>query len=96
MPIEFSGAVAVQAPIERALERSPKEVSSAPISAAPAPPADRTTLSGTASVASLVGQALATPAVRQDKIDALRQSIASGNYTIDANKIADAITREGH
>ncbi len=93
MKIELSGAAAVQAPVERALERSTKQVSSAPTSAVAQ---DRTTLSESASVASLVGQALSTPVVRQDKIDALRQSISSGNYTIDAGKIADAITREGN
>ncbi len=91
MKIELSGPAAVQAPVERAVERSTKQVTSAPTSAVAQ---DRTTLSDrseSASVASLARQALATPAIRQDKIDALRQSIASGEYKIDAGKIASAL-----
>jgi negative regulator of flagellin synthesis FlgM len=45
----------------------------------------------TVSLSSLATQALQLPEVRQDKIDSLRQQIASGNYQIDSKGIADAM-----
>lgn len=57
---------------------------------------DRTTLSSKGqSVQSMVSQALKTPEVRQDRVQSLKQSIASGEYKLDANKIAGAIISEG-
>jgi negative regulator of flagellin synthesis FlgM len=57
---------------------------------------DRTTLSSdSASVQSLVAKVLAFPSVRQDKIDALRQSINAGSYKIDADKVATALATSG-
>lgn len=47
-----------------------------------------------ARVYSLASQALSAPETRQAKVSALAQAIASGNYRIDAAKIADAITAE--
>jgi negative regulator of flagellin synthesis FlgM len=53
---------------------------------------DRTTFHSDAkTVQSLVSQALAAPEVRQDKIDAIKQSISNGTYKFDANKVAEAI-----
>jgi negative regulator of flagellin synthesis FlgM len=46
-------------------------------------------------VKSLVSQALSTPEVRQEKVNALRQSISSGEYKLDPGKIAGAIISEG-
>jgi len=55
----------------------------------------RATLSSdTASVGSLVARAMQTPAVRQDRVDALRTSIRNGSYPIDAGEIASAMLRE--
>jgi flagellar biosynthesis anti-sigma factor FlgM len=56
------------------------------------PEEDKATLSTSqASIESLTASALSLPEVRQDKIDALRQSIGSGEYQIDPNQIADAM-----
>jgi flagellar biosynthesis anti-sigma factor FlgM len=48
----------------------------------------------TLSISSLEAQALATPEVRQDKVDALRQSIQNGQYQVDPEQIAQAILRQ--
>jgi flagellar biosynthesis anti-sigma factor FlgM len=42
----------------------------------------------------LQAQALATPEVRQDKIQTLRDAIRNGSYEIDPAKIADAMLRD--
>jgi flagellar biosynthesis anti-sigma factor FlgM len=53
---------------------------------------DRTTLhSDSLSVQSLTSQALSSPEVRQDKVDALSQSVNSGTYHPDATAIAGAM-----
>jgi flagellar biosynthesis anti-sigma factor FlgM len=44
------------------------------------------------SVLSLTSQALNSPEVRQGTVDALRQSVNGGQYQVDANRIADAIS----
>jgi negative regulator of flagellin synthesis FlgM len=43
------------------------------------------------SLNSLAAQALQLPDVRQDKVDSLRQQIASGEYRVDPQKTADAM-----
>lgn len=50
--------------------------------------------SDSASVSDLTAKAMATPEIRQDKVDALKQQISSGNYKIEPGKIADAILDE--
>jgi flagellar biosynthesis anti-sigma factor FlgM len=53
---------------------------------------DRATLtSDSTSVGSLVSTALASPEVRQDLVASLRQSVASGQYDLDPNKIAGSM-----
>ena len=53
---------------------------------------DRTTFqSGPSSVRSLVSAALASPEIRQDKVDSARQSISNGTFKFDAGKVADAM-----
>jgi len=47
-----------------------------------------------ASVGSLVSQAMASPEVRQDKVDALRQAISNGQFKIEPDKIAEAMLKE--
>lgn len=57
--------------------------------------ADQTQLSfGQAQVQSLEASVLAAPEVRQEKVAALQQSIAAGNYAIDPVQVADAMTSE--
>ena len=47
------------------------------------------------SVRSLTSQALSSPEIRQSTVDALRQSVNSGQYPVDAAKIAAAISDSG-
>ena len=42
---------------------------------------------------SLAAKALETPEIRQDKVEALRQAIHDGTYSVDPEKIADAMLR---
>lgn len=51
--------------------------------------------SDSTSVQSLTTQALNSPEVRQGTVDALREAVNSGQYQIDANKIATAISNSG-
>lgn len=56
---------------------------------------DHATLtSDSASVSSLVGLALNSPEVRQDKVDSLTQSINNGEYELDPAKIASSMLDE--
>jgi negative regulator of flagellin synthesis FlgM len=53
---------------------------------------DRATLtSDSTSVGSLVSAALASPEVRQDKVDNLRLAVSSGQYELDPAKTAASI-----
>ena len=45
-------------------------------------------------IQSLATQVLTTPTIRQDKVDALRQAIASGNYVVEPEKVADAMLQD--
>ena len=88
MKIDFNNGIANQ-PVA---ERTPKHVTSSSVSAATGATVDRTSLSTSVpSVASLVTQAMQLPAIRQDKVNALREAISSGNYSVDAAKIAGSI-----
>ncbi len=48
--------------------------------------------SDSTSVKSLTSQALSSPEIRQGTVDALRQSVDSGQYPLDATRIAAAIS----
>jgi flagellar biosynthesis anti-sigma factor FlgM len=48
--------------------------------------------SDSSSVLSLTSQALSSPEIRQGTVDALRQSVNSGQYQVDASRIAAAIS----
>ncbi len=51
---------------------------------------DEVALSGTAKDFQSVYKALSNiPDVRQDKVDALKEKIASGNYNVDAKEVAE-------
>jgi negative regulator of flagellin synthesis FlgM len=63
--------------------------------ASTSPGQDTATLStDSAAVGQLTGKVLATPEVRQDKVEALRQAIQRGEYKVEPEKIADAMIRE--
>jgi flagellar biosynthesis anti-sigma factor FlgM len=51
--------------------------------------------SDSSSVLSLTSQALNAPEVRQGTVDVLRQSVNSGQYQVDATRIASAISNSG-
>jgi flagellar biosynthesis anti-sigma factor FlgM len=88
MKIEVNGPAAIQVPDQR----SAKQVSNNSPAASQSATVDRTTFnSDSASVQSLVSQALKYPEVRQDKVDAVRQSISNGQYQVDPANIAAAI-----
>lgn len=56
---------------------------------------DRTTLSSTdQSVSTLVSTAMSTPEVRQDKVDALKEAVSSGQYKLDPHAIAGSMLDE--
>lgn len=56
---------------------------------------DRTTLtSAPDSVMALVSTAMASPEIRQDKVDSLKQAISSGQYELDPAKIAASMIDE--
>lgn len=88
MKIDVSGPAINQLPAER----SAKQVSNGSTVASQSTTADRTTFnSDSMSVESLASQALQTPEVRQGKVDAIRESISSGQYQVDPKKIASAM-----
>jgi len=45
-------------------------------------------------IQSLAAQALAAPEIRQAKVASLGQAIGNGEYSVDAGKVADAMTAE--
>jgi negative regulator of flagellin synthesis FlgM len=56
---------------------------------------DRASLSSDAlSISSLEAQVHATPEIRHEKVEALRQQIQSGQYKIDPDQIAKAILKK--
>jgi negative regulator of flagellin synthesis FlgM len=56
---------------------------------------DRTTLSSdSSSVSSLVSKAMSTPEIRQELVTQLKQSVGSGQYSVDANAIASSMLNE--
>jgi negative regulator of flagellin synthesis FlgM len=53
---------------------------------------DKASLSSDAlSISAFQAKALATPEIRQDKVEALRQSIQNGDYKVEPDKVAQAI-----
>jgi negative regulator of flagellin synthesis FlgM len=56
---------------------------------------DRATLTtGSTAVSSLVSEAMNTPAIRQGKVESLRQAVSSGQYQLDPHLIAGAMIDE--
>jgi negative regulator of flagellin synthesis FlgM len=46
-------------------------------------------------VSALQQQAMAAPDVRQEKVDALKQQMASGQYTVDPSEVAKSMRENG-
>lgn len=92
MKVDLIQQVSGQGPLELAPRGS---ASTASVAAQPSTVQDRTTLSSSGSaVSSLVSQAMSSPEVRQDKVDALKQQIANGTYKVDPKKIAQGILED--
>lgn len=88
MKIDLSGPVTSQL----LAERSTKQVTQGSPDISQRATEDRTTLSAdSTSVNSLASQVLRSPEIRQEKVDAFRQAVASGQYQVDSTKIASAI-----
>lgn len=63
--------------------------------AAPSAAVDRTRFSfDQARVASLKAKVLAAPELRQEKVEPLERAVASGNYSVDSRRVADAMAAE--
>jgi flagellar biosynthesis anti-sigma factor FlgM len=77
-------------------EPNTKQVNTQDVSASePAGDQDRTTLtSAQQSVSGLVQNAMASPEVRQELINNLKQAIQSGKYELDPGKIAQSMVDE--
>jgi flagellar biosynthesis anti-sigma factor FlgM len=72
--------------------RTNQESMPSAVSTASGAPQDRTTLTSSSdSVASLTQQAMLSGAERSQTVQALQQSVSSGDYKVDASKIADAM-----
>jgi flagellar biosynthesis anti-sigma factor FlgM len=92
MKIEGISPVETQLPVESA---APRVVSSVQASTQGAVQDWTSFHSDSNSVLSLTSQALSSPEVRQGTVDALRESVNSGQYQLDAGKIANAISNSG-
>jgi flagellar biosynthesis anti-sigma factor FlgM len=78
------------------LDKSSKGKASQQPSSATANVVDRASLKNdSTTVSSLQQQALAVPDVRQDKVDALKQQIQSGQYNDDPAETAKAMRENG-
>ena len=88
MKIEVNSPTVSTLPIDRNV----KSVSTENVASTQSATQDRTTFSSdTQSVQALTTQAMKSPEIRQDKVDALSQSVKSGQYKPDATKTAGAI-----
>ncbi len=89
MKIENVNPTLIQSPTESVAAKAPTGGQARTQSVAQ----DRTSFSSdSTSVQALVSQALKSPEVRQDRVDALRDSVRGDEYQIDSNRLAAAIS----
>ena len=92
MKIDGVGPVEAQLPVDSVTARVSSGGQASPQGAVQ----DRTSFqSDSNSVLSLATQALSSPEIRQGTVDALRQSVNSGQYQLDPARIAAAISQSG-
>ncbi|HEX4283530.1 MAG TPA: flagellar biosynthesis anti-sigma factor FlgM [Terracidiphilus sp.] len=79
-----------------AAETNPKQVSGANVASSDLSGSeDRTSFkSDMQSLNSLVGKAMGSPEIRDEKVASLQQAISSGNYKLDPQAIAGAMIDE--
>jgi flagellar biosynthesis anti-sigma factor FlgM len=88
MKVDLNSSAAIQ----MAVERAPKQVSNSGLTGTQGATEDRTTFStDSAGIQALTAQALNSPQIRQDKVDALKQAVSNGSYPVNATNIASAI-----
>jgi negative regulator of flagellin synthesis FlgM len=92
MKIEGISPVEAQLPVESAAARV---VSSGQAGTQGAVQDTTSFHSDSNSVLSLTAQALNSPEIRQGKVDALRESVNSGQYQVNPSKIATFISTSG-
>jgi flagellar biosynthesis anti-sigma factor FlgM len=88
MKIEVNSPAVNLQPVDSAA----KKVSQGGLAATQSATVDRTTFhSDTHSVEALTSQAMTSPEIRQEKVDAISQSVKSGDYKPNASKTAGSI-----
>ncbi|MGD0096762.1 MAG: flagellar biosynthesis anti-sigma factor FlgM [Terracidiphilus sp.] len=87
MKVDLSSLAASQI----SADRGTKQVAGGSLTGTQAPEDRISFHSGSLSVQSLTSQALTSPQIRQDKVDQLSQSVASGTYKPDASGTAGAM-----
>ena len=91
MKIDLNSSAANLASQDWTAHKAPQTAESAQTGATE----DRVTLASAGpSVQSLTARAMQTPQIRQEKVDALRQAVASGSYAVDSEKTASAMAAE--
>ena len=76
----------------QSMDKGTKKASTASLQGVDEGAQDRATLrTGTLSLQSLTAQAMSSPEVRQDKVNALSQSVQRGDYKVDSSMTAEAI-----
>lgn len=90
MRIDLNNSIAQQIAAERTDKSSNKPGSSTSVSE------DKASFSQAAeSMSSLMERALAASTSRQERIAALREAVANGQYRLDADAMAEAMLNEG-
>jgi negative regulator of flagellin synthesis FlgM len=96
MQINVNQSSGNQVELENSSNNKVSQQSTASSSNANASVVDRASLTNdSATVSALQQQAMATPDVRQDKVDALKQQVQSGQYNYDPASTAKAMRENG-
>ena len=96
MKVDLNGLTGPTLDGVKSSQRTPAEAAATSAGGAEAATGeDAATLSvGSSSVNSLVAKALDAPAIRQDKVEALRQAVQNGEYKVNPALIAEAMIRQ--
>jgi flagellar biosynthesis anti-sigma factor FlgM len=95
MKVDLNGLTGPALDGVKSPQRSPSESTAASATNSEATVGDAATLSvDSARVNSLVAKALDAAAIRQDKVEALRQAVQNGEYEVDPAQIAEAMIRQ--
>lgn len=96
MKVDLSAQTALQAAEQSAVDRTKKDVLSETASPTAAATTDQSSFQPSfPAVATLVAQAKNVPAMRQEKVSALKQQVADGSYELNADTITSALIASG-